>query len=76
VSATRGLSWTPALLKALIEELHVESALEELLGVPVQALRSRRYPQALAIALILRHSWRADDLDEILKRLRLKVGST
>jgi hypothetical protein len=31
------------------------------------------YPQAVAVALILRHSWHPDDLALILKRLKLRV---
>ena len=37
-------------------------------------LRPGQYPQAIAVALILRHSWRPDDLACMLKRLKLRVG--
>ena len=37
-------------------------------------LQVRQYPQAVAVALILRHSWRADDLACILERLGLTNG--
>lgn len=57
-----------------MEELHIGDSVAEFLGVPVRALNKRRYAQAIAIALILRHSWRADDLARTLKRLRLQVG--
>jgi hypothetical protein len=71
VSTTKSLSWSSALLRVLLEELHVDEGLEDLLGVPPQHLKRRQYPQAVAVAVILRHSWRADDLTCILKRLGL-----
>ena len=37
-------------------------------------LQVRQYPQAVAVALILRHSWRADDLACILERLGMTNG--
>jgi hypothetical protein len=69
VSATEGLRWSPALIEVLLEELYVDEAVQELLGKPTNELRGRDYPQAVAVALILRHSWRADDLASILERL-------
>jgi xanthine dehydrogenase YagT iron-sulfur-binding subunit len=36
----------------------------------------RQYPQAVAVALILRHSWRADDLACILERLGVTNGAS
>jgi hypothetical protein len=60
------------LAELLFEELYVNDGLEELLGARVRGLQKRQYPQAIAMALILRHSWRADDLACILKRLGLR----
>ena len=73
VSATESLKWSPALLEVLLEELYVEDHLEELLAKAPTKLRARQYPQAVAVALILRHSWRADDLACIVKRLGLRA---
>jgi hypothetical protein len=63
-------------LELLIEELYIDESIEALLGEHPHALPTRRYPEAIAVALILRHSWRADDLACIVERLGLKrVGS-
>jgi hypothetical protein len=59
-------------MKVLAEELYVDETLEALLGSSLNKLQRRRYPQAVAIALILRHSWRTDDVGSILERLELK----
>lgn len=71
VDATRSLRWSAKLLELLIEELYVDEPLEELLRARLSQLQKRRYPQAVAIALILRHSWRADDLACVFERLGL-----
>jgi len=55
----------------LIEELYVEEEINALLGDP-EVLPVRRYPQAIALALVLRHSWRPADLACILRRLRIR----
>jgi hypothetical protein len=55
----------------LIEELYIEEEFNALLGDP-EVLPRRRYPQAIALALVLRHSWRPDDLACILRRLRIR----
>lgn len=61
-------------MKVLLEELYADNGLEELLETA--ELQLRQYPQAVAVALILRHSWRADDLACILARLGVKDGSS
>lgn len=66
---TNGLQWSELLLEVLMEELHVDDSLEHLLGCPLHSLGRSRYPQAIAIALALRHSWRADDFADIVRRL-------
>jgi hypothetical protein len=73
VSATRALRLSPALVKTVLEELYVDDQFEELLGVAPGDLRPGQYPQAIAVALILRHSWHPNDLACVLKRLELKV---
>lgn len=65
----KSLPWSSNLLELLIEELYIDDSLEELLGERLQDLPRRRYPQAIALALALRHSWRADDLASILEQL-------
>ena len=71
VHSTKGLLWSPSVLELLIEELYIDESIEALLGEHPRALPTRRYPEAIAIALILRHSWRADDLACIVERLGL-----
>jgi len=74
VSATASLRWSPSLMEVLLEELYVDNGLDELLGKSSTEFRVRDYPQAVAVALILRHSWRADDLACILARLGVTAG--
>ena len=75
VHRTKGLRWSASLLELLIEELYIDESIEALLGEHPHALPTRRYPEAIAIALILRHSWRADDLACIVERLGLNRGT-
>ena len=63
-----GLKWSSALMRMLLEEMWVDEELKYLLGRP-ERLRRAQYPQALAVALALRHSWRSDDFRGITKRL-------
>lgn len=72
VKATNALPWSASLLELLIEELYIDDSIEELLGDRLRDLPRRRYPQAMAVALILRHSWRADDLACIMERIGSK----
>jgi hypothetical protein len=74
VSATKGIRWTHSLIEAVLEELYVDDHFEELLGRAPGDLRPGQYAQAIAVALILRHSWHPDDLACMLKRLKLRVG--
>jgi hypothetical protein len=62
-------------LELLIEELYIDESIDDLLGAHRHDLPTRRYPEAIAIALILRHSWRADDLAYIVERLGLNGGT-
>ena len=75
VHRTKGLRWSASLLELLIEELYIDESIEALLGQHPHALPTRRYPEAIAVALILRHSWRADDLACIIERLGLNRGT-
>ena len=72
VAQTRKIPWSANLVAVLVEELYVEDEFTALLGDP-QVLPRRRYPQAIALALALRHSWRPDDLACILRRLRIRT---
>lgn len=74
VSSTKALRWSRPLIEATLEELYVDDHFEELLGRSPGDLRPGQYAQALAVALILRHSWHPDDLACMLKRLKLRVA--
>jgi len=71
VSATESLRWSPKLIEVLLEELYADNDIEELLDSTPRKLQHHQFPQAVALAIILRHSWRADDLASILERLDL-----
>jgi hypothetical protein len=76
VRRTAGLSLDPALLLLLLDELQVDELFDQLIGKP-QRVRTAQYPQAIAVAIALRHSWRPDDLGEIAKRLGIgDLGQT
>lgn len=74
VSATKAIRWNRPLIEAILEELYVDDQFEELLGLAPEDLRHGEYARAIAVALILRHSWHPDDLACMLKRLKLPVG--
>jgi len=63
------LDWSPALFATLLEELGEHDGLESLLGRT--DLNVVAYPQAIALALILRHSWQPHHLRRILESLEL-----
>jgi len=75
VQGTSGLRWSASLLELLIEELYIDESLDDLLGEHPHELPTSRYAEAVAAALILRHSWRADDLAWILERLGPSRGA-
>lgn len=54
-----------------MQELYVDEEIAKTLGRAPTQLPRRQYAQAIAVALVLRHSWRADDLADILDRLGL-----
>lgn len=64
------LSWSRRLVDLLLEELHISDDFDRLIG-PTSGLPPSRYPQLLAIALVLRHSWCPQDLARVAKRLGL-----
>lgn len=75
VSATKALRWNRRLIEAVLDELYVDDHFEELLGLAPGDVRPGQYAQAVAVALLLRHSWHPDDLACMLKRLKLRVGN-
>ncbi|ODS52438.1 MAG: hypothetical protein ABS36_17815 [Acidobacteria bacterium SCN 69-37] len=71
---TSKLTWSPMLLRLLLEEIRPDELFLEVLGKP-DRIAVKHYPQALAIALALRHGWQRDDLFVFSKRLGVKVAS-
>jgi hypothetical protein len=64
------LRWSRALLKAAIQELYPDDLFEEIVG-DLDRVPRRLWPQALAVAIALRHTWRRDGLTRIAGQLRL-----
>ena len=62
------------LLRLLFEDIRLDDLFLDVVGKP-DGLPVNRYPQAVAIALALRHSWQRDDLITFSKRLGVKVTS-
>ena len=69
------LAWSRTLLTLVLDELHREDAFRELVGDP-RHLPVRCYPQAIAVAIALRHSWRPDELTRLATRLGLALSAT
>jgi hypothetical protein len=62
------------LLRLLLEDIRPDELFLEVLGKP-DRIAAKRYPQAIAVALALRHGWQRDDLVMFSKRLGVKVTS-
>ena len=62
-----GQRWTLALIQALLEELYVDDSIVDLFG-ELRLIPVARYPQLIAVALALRHSWRPDDFNRFTHR--------
>ena len=73
VRLTDSLTWSRRLLEALLDELYANQAVEELLSTTPARLSKRRFAQAVALALVVRHSWHPDDLASTAKRLGLRL---
>jgi hypothetical protein len=69
------LPWSRALLKAAIEELYPDALFTEVVG-DLDRVPRRRWPQILAIAVALRHSWRRDGLARLASRLRIRLTTS
>lgn len=65
-----GLRWNRRLLLVLLEELCIDDAFVRLIGEP-QRIPTRRYAEAIAVALLLRHGWRPDDLSSVASQIGL-----
>ena len=64
----KSLSWTPALLALLLDELYVDDMFTDVVGDP-DTIPPHGYASAVAVAIALRHSWQPNDLAAIADRL-------
>lgn len=71
---TATLVWSPMLLRLLLEDIRPDELFLQVLGKP-DRIAVKHYPQALTVALALRHGWQRDDLLSFSKRLGVKVTS-
>jgi hypothetical protein len=71
---TAKLHRSRALLKLVVEELYPDGLFTELVG-DLNRVPLRRWPQILAIAIALRHSWRRDGLARIARRLQVSLAT-
>ena len=62
------------LLRLLLEDVQPDDLFLDVIG-KAERLPVKRYAQAVAVALALRHSWERDDLLRFSKRLGVKVTS-
>ena len=62
------------LLRLLLEDVQPDELFLDVIG-KAERLPVKRYAQAVAVALALRHSWERDDLLRFSKRLGVKVTS-
>jgi ParB/RepB/Spo0J family partition protein len=72
VSRTAKLAWSRGLMTTLLDEFNIDAMFTELVGRP-HSLAARRYPQAIAVALALRHSWRREELVKFARRVGVKL---
>ena len=68
----RRLTWSRALLKAVVEELYPDDLFADLVGT-LDRIPRRRWPWVLASAVALRQSWRRDGLTRLAQALRVSL---
>ena len=72
---TTKLQWSRALLKLVVHELYPDDLFSELIG-NLERVPRRRWPQVIALAVALRHSWRQDGLTRLVRSLRINTASS
>lgn len=74
LNRTRDLHWSRELIDLLLDELHVGDEFDDLISrVPPSA--QVNYPQLVALALVLRHSWFPEDLAQIIAEPGLSLSA-
>lgn len=68
VAATRGLRWSPRLVKALLDELHITDESLAFTGASAARIEAE-VPRLVLVALLLRHSWHPHDLADLATRV-------
>jgi hypothetical protein len=72
---TRDLRWSRELIDLLLDELHVSDEFDDLIGrVPPSA--QVNYPQLVALALVLRHSWYPEDLARVVAEMAVEPSAS
>src|SRR5438874_11915196 len=74
-AGTSKLPWSRALLKLVVRELYPDDLFSELIG-NLDRIPRRRWPQVIALAVALRHSWRQDGLTRLVRSLRITTASS
>jgi hypothetical protein len=70
IDQTHDLRWSRRLINLLLDELHISDDFDRLIG-PTPRRPAADFPQLLAIAVLLRHSWCPRDLARTARRLGL-----
>src|SRR5437763_5136640 len=74
-AGTSKLPWSRALLKLVVRELYPDALFAELIG-NLDRVPQRRWPQVIALAVALRHSWRQDGLARIVRSLKVPESTS
>lgn len=72
-AASRRQRFSRRLFLATLREVGADETLVSLIGEPSR-MRKGQYGQAVAVAILLRHSWRPDDLAECAVQLGLQLN--
>ena len=71
----RHLTWSRALLKAVVEELYPDDLFADLVGT-LDRIPRRQWPWVFASAVALRRSWRRDGLTRFAHSLRVSLPAS
>lgn len=71
---TKGLRLTRSLFLEVLDELGINDDFDEIVGDPM-TLPPARFPQAIAMAIVLRHSWYSTSLANIAEALEISGDS-
>jgi ParB/RepB/Spo0J family partition protein len=69
---TAKITWSPGLLRVLLDHLGTDDLVREIVGKP-DRLPVRRYPHAILVALAARHSYQREDFMRFTKRVGVRL---